>query len=246
ASCVEGELDIALLGFHKDASSYYLSRFPAWIFVGLQQYEEIHATSARQIYFESEVPAATEALLAGILPDVIVSYLSGWMHLPQYKEMKREHYAIENNKKQWGEGPFITVDALVTVANQVLLVRRGGELGHGLWALPGGFLEPRERLLQGAIRELKEETGLALLDTTMQESLKQVAVFDHADRSSRGRTITHVHWFDLGETRLPMVAGADDAADAKWIDIACLAEMEEQFFEDHFSILKHFLVMAES
>jgi bifunctional NMN adenylyltransferase/nudix hydrolase len=169
------------------------------------------------------------------------------MRLPQYEQMKKEHLAIEKGKKTWGLGPFITVDAVVTVSNHVLMVRRGGDVGNGLWAIPGGFLDPRERLLQGAIRELKEETGLAALNSSMEESLKGVAVFDHADRSSRGRTITHAHWFDLGEARqLPLVAGADDAAEAKWIPFTDLPEMEEQFFEDHFScILKHFLPIEE-
>ena len=56
-------------------------------------------------------------------------------------------------KARWRTAPyapiFCTVDALVQTGGHVLLVRRGGYPGKGLWALPGGFLEPRERLLQG-------------------------------------------------------------------------------------------------
>jgi bifunctional NMN adenylyltransferase/nudix hydrolase len=244
AQCRKSDQRIALVGFEKDASSRYLTRFPRWTFLAAPQYGEIDATSIRQIYFEGEHPGATQALLSGLLPEPIVHYLKGWSRLPQYAQMRDEHLAIEAYRKEWGTGPFVTVDAVVTATDHVLLIRRGNAPGKGLWAVPGGFLEPRERVLQGAIRELREETGLALLDSTLEESLAGIAVFDHPDRSQRGRTITHAHWFDLGQCRLPEVAGADDAADARWVPLADLPAMEEHFFEDHFHILNHFLVVA--
>ena len=110
-----------------------------------------------------------------------------------------------------------------------------------MWALPGGFLEPRERVLAGAIRELREETGFALPDSELEAALSGVVVFDHPDRSTRGRTITHAQYFDIACTRPPPVAAADDAAAAQWISVAALRAMEAQFFEDHFQILDHFL-----
>ncbi|MDR2881483.1 MAG: NUDIX domain-containing protein, partial [Azoarcus sp.] len=125
----------------------------------------------------------------------------------------------------------------VTVAGHVLLVRRRHPPGKNLWAIPGGFLEGRERLLQGAIRELKEETGLAVTDAELAKACRAVAVFDHPDRSQRGRVITHAHWFDLPLPALPPVAGADDAAEARWFPIAGLPGMETELFEDHFVIL---------
>ncbi|MDR0777296.1 MAG: bifunctional nicotinamide-nucleotide adenylyltransferase/Nudix hydroxylase [Azonexus sp.] len=232
---------VALVGYLKDASSHYLQRFPGWAFVATPQFGEIDATALRQIYFESEDWAATQALLSGLAPASVVHYLKGWARLPCYTQLRGEHLSIEENKKIWGVGPFITVDAVVTASEHVLLVERGRSPGKGLWAVPGGFLEPRERVLQGAIRELREETGFALLPSSLEGALKAAVVFDHPDRSLRGRTITHAHWFDLGSCRLPEVMGADDAAQAKWVPIAELAGMESQFFEDHFNMLDHFL-----
>lgn len=44
--------------------------------------------------------------------------------------------------------------------NRVLLVKRNVEPKIGYWCLPGGFLETSETPEEGALRELKEETGL--------------------------------------------------------------------------------------
>lgn len=248
AALVHGQLDnkarIALIGYLKDASSQYLNHFPDWEFIGMPQQGEIDATSLRRICFESPDAKATQALLTPLVPVSVLHYLQGWTILPQFAVQQTEHLAIEESRKIWGSGPFITVDAVVRASNQILLIRRGRAPGKGLWALPGGFLDGRERVLQGAIRELREETGFALLNSTLEGALAGVAVFDHPDRSLRGRTITHAHYFDLKEARPPEVAGADDAADARWIPISELKAMEGEFFEDHFNILDHFLSLT--
>ncbi|MDR3352035.1 MAG: bifunctional nicotinamide-nucleotide adenylyltransferase/Nudix hydroxylase [Zoogloeaceae bacterium] len=232
---------VALIGFHKDASSEYLRRFPRWDFIGMERQGEIDATSVRRIYFDLRSFRVVAALYKGLLPDAVTVYLRGWSQLSAYPVMRAEHHAIEEYRKKWGGGPFVTVDALVTAAGHVLLIRRGRGPGHGLWALPGGFLEGRERLAQGAMRELREETGLDLARADFTATLKTVTVFDHPDRSQRGRVITHVHWFDLKRETLPEVTGADDAALAKWVPITQLPALEAECFEDHFHILDHFL-----
>lgn len=58
--------------------------------------------------------------------------------------------------------PTTVVRALVTRADQVLLVRRapGDRLGS-LWELPGGGRAQGETVPQALVRELREETGLA-------------------------------------------------------------------------------------
>jgi 8-oxo-dGTP diphosphatase len=42
-------------------------------------------------------------------------------------------------------------------AGNVLLIRRGD---NGRWALPGGMMEPGERIADCLVREVREETGL--------------------------------------------------------------------------------------
>jgi bifunctional NMN adenylyltransferase/nudix hydrolase len=95
------------------------------------------------------------------------------------------------------------------------------EQSLALAAAPSSFIEQRETAYQSAIREWREETRLSLLESTIRAALKGSAVFDHPDRSLRGRTITHAFYFDLGERPLP--------------------EIEAQFHDDHFHMLDHFL-----
>jgi len=67
------------------------------------------------------------------------------------------------------------------------------------------------------------------------------AVFDHPRRNQRGRTITHAYHYELGTAEAPAVLGSDDAAEARWIPIEALPDMEEFCLEDHFHILWHVL-----
>jgi ADP-ribose pyrophosphatase YjhB (NUDIX family) len=48
----------------------------------------------------------------------------------------------------------------ITDDGKVVLIRRAIPPGVGTWAQPGGFLEAEETVIQGAVRETLEETGL--------------------------------------------------------------------------------------
>jgi bifunctional NMN adenylyltransferase/nudix hydrolase len=236
---------ICLIGHFKDASSYYLNLFPQWELQAVDIEVVIDSTRIRRIVFDAEELDVSLTVLSELMPNAVRQYVKAWAQLPHYEEIALEHKAIEAYRKAWTVAPyppiFTTVDAVVKTAGHVLLIKRKAHPGKDLWALPGGFLEPRERLLQGAIRELCEETKLGVLTSSLYDAFVDVKVFDHPDRSLRGRTITHAHFFELGTEHLPSVEGSDDAAAASWIAIADLATMEDQFFDDHFHILNHFL-----
>lgn len=249
----QGARRYALVGCFKDASSYYLANFPNWELVDIEPIAKIEAQSVRARWFEADDAQRVLDSLASEIPGSVVRALKGFSETPEWAELREEHLAILHSRKTYGAGPFVTVDAVVTANDHVLLVRRGHAPGKGLWALPGGFLEPSETLLAGALRELQEETGLALATSAPHVTREphanpelarcsEVAVFSHPARSLRGRIITHAHYFELGALpMLPAVAGADDAAAAQWIDIQTLRGLEEQFFDDHFHVLRHFL-----
>lgn len=45
---------------------------------------------------------------------------------------------------------------------EILLLRRAVEPGFGAWDLPAGYLDPHESFEQAALRETREESGLAV------------------------------------------------------------------------------------
>jgi len=107
--------------------------------------------------------------------------------------------------------------------------------------LPGGFVRENETIHESCLRELREETRLKIPVPVLKGSIKGTHVFDHPQRSLRGRTITHAFHFDFPAGELPPVRGGDDAEKARWFPISEALEMGPQLFEDHLHILEFFL-----
>lgn len=229
---------IGVVGHFKDSTSDYLKGFEAWGLVRVALQGDVHATALRRDYFlgngeacSSVVPASTRAWLAHFATS------------SEYRAIAEELRALEAYRKAWQAAPFppvfVTVDAVVTCQARVLLIQRGKAPGKGLWAVPGGFLELGETLYQSALRELREETGLVLEGVASVPVASHV--FDHPQRSQRGRTISHGYHFELKDGPLPELEAADDAAALQWVPIVDLTALESQFFDDHFHLLDTFL-----
>jgi len=58
--------------------------------------------------------------------------------------------------------PYLAVSAAIFRAGRVLIVRRGTPPMQGIYTLPGGGVELGETLEHAVIREVREETGLAI------------------------------------------------------------------------------------
>ncbi len=54
---------------------------------------------------------------------------------------------------------------LILNDDRVLVVKN--RIGEGKWSLPGGGIKKNESLVDGAIREVKEETGIKLLNSQL-------------------------------------------------------------------------------
>jgi 8-oxo-dGTP diphosphatase len=130
---------------------------------------------------------------------------------------------------------LVAVDLVVlTVAERqlrVLAIRRGRPPFEGRLALPGGFVEPDEDLLDAAARELAEETGLG----GVAPHLEQLATYGHPDRDPRGRVISVAHLALLAQPGTP-TAGSD-AADALWLPVDELLTSPRSLAFDHHRIL---------
>lgn len=118
---------------------------------------------------------------------------------------------------------MLTVDTVVLAdvdgARRVLLVQRGNPPFKGAWALPGGFVEHGEQVVEAAPRELAEETGLRV----PEGRLRLLGVYDTPGRDPRGWTVSAVYLARLASE--PEPNGADDAADARWFDVDQLPEL---------------------
>lgn len=243
-----------LIGHGKDESSYYLNLFPSWSSFdpGVSPDGMLNATDIReQLYTtrEGTVLSKCSKEVEPVIRRILWKQDGGARHTDQYQTLLDEYDYAKKYKEDFGLSPYgkepihTTVDAIVTQADKVLLIRRKGIPGKGLWALPGGFLEPNERILDGTLRELKEETVLKLPEPVLIGSIKGSHVFDAPHRSIRGRVISYATYFELNrEKPLPKVKGADDAWSAEWVDIECIDS--QTMFEDHFGILDYFLNIA--
>ncbi|MEU3725459.1 NUDIX domain-containing protein [Streptomyces sp. NPDC031705] len=125
--------------------------------------------------------------------------------------------------------PFaVTVDlAVLTVragALHVLLIRRGQEPYAGAWALPGGFVLPRESAETAARRELAEETGLPP-ELVAALHLEQLRTYSEPDRDPRMRVVSVAFTALVPDMPEPAEAGGGDADGARWVPVGEAAEL---------------------
>lgn len=95
----------------------------------------------------------------------------------------------------------------------VVLIQRANEPYRGAWALPGGFVEVDEDLPTAAVRELEEETGVALNPS----QLHQVGAYGAPDRDPRLRVVDILFWASVPAPPDPV--GGSDAAHSQLIPL---------------------------
>ena len=100
---------------------------------------------------------------------------------------------------------------------RLLLVRRAHAPSAGTWSVPGGRVEPGESEVEAVVRELAEETGLAV---------RPVRPLGAVRIEGDGVVFTVTDWWcTLAEPGRQPVAG-DDAADAAFVDAVGLAALD--------------------
>jgi ADP-ribose pyrophosphatase YjhB (NUDIX family) len=152
----------------------------------------------------------------------------------------------------WGEN--LMADALVTITcghyRYLLMIERDD--GYG-WAVPGGSPEPGETVVQAALRELAEETRLAV---SLEAARAAEPVYVPDPRASdEAWAVTVPVIIDLGDRLLglPYVEGSDDAARAGWVRAGCYQDLEAtlrqvhggRVFPAHEDMLRRFLAAPE-
>lgn len=231
---------VGIIGFSKDATSEYLKWFPSWeIEIVPVQFGTLNSSNIRAAYFDP-YPRLPDVIHC---PKAIITYLTNFVMTPEFAWITAYRAQDLADLKEYGPGPAMCADALVTQKGHILLVTRKKHPGKGQLALPGGHLDPKEVLRSCAIRELREESNLSdnrgtlppgIVDSFIND--KFTKTYDHPERSTGPRKITQLFRFELPDNKeMYRVAGMDDAEKADWYPLGSLKATD--FFADHASIV---------
>lgn len=113
--------------------------------------------------------------------------------------------------------PVPAVIAVVVHEGRTLLVRRANPPDAGLWGFPGGKIDFGETVADAAVRELREETGVAA------QAQEVITTLDILVRAGDGQVRQH---YVLIAVRCHFLSGipvgSDDALEARWFSVADL------------------------
>lgn len=243
-----------LMGSDRDSSTWYLSAFPQFKLVLIDEVcgtanTNLNATNIRALLFSNSENDAWNGL-----PLTSKNWLLSFMQTAEFSNLRAEFEYIRAYKHAWAASPYpfnnVCTDAVVIQSGHVLLIKRAALPGKGLWALPGGHVNQNERLVDACVRELIEETGIKIPQKILRASIVAQTCFDVPDRSLLGRCYSHTFVFQLDNTMpLPRVKGQNapladtggkieaETLKAKWVPFSVAFANPEWFFDDHYSII---------
>src|SRR5271157_101441 len=119
---------------------------------------------------------------------------------------------VGRESRRYPERPIVGVLAVVLRGDRALVVRRANPPMAGRWGFPGGVLELGESVVEGAMRELFEETGV------IAEAAGTLTVIDTIDRDDQDRIRHHYVLVAVrGTWRAGEGIAGDDADEVAWL-----------------------------
>lgn len=208
---------------HMKPDNEYLKWFPEYKYVEVYSGSDDNGTKIRESLFSK-----------GKMPD----------------DVQEEWDFYKKEKKLFANYPFKETlqfncsDAIVHNIddNEILLIKRKNAPGKNKWALPGGFKNNDETFYECAIRELKEETGIDIINTN-GFMVEGVYLFDSPLRKDGGiLRNTNCYYFTASQDTLDSInlKAADDAVDLDWFSVSEIMD-EIDMFHDHRDIISQMI-----
>jgi 8-oxo-dGTP diphosphatase len=115
-------------------------------------------------------------------------------------------------RRRYPKHPLPGVGALILRRGSILLVQRGRTPLKGYWSLPGGLIEPGEKIEDALKREVREETGLIVRPKQLFE------IFERIMPDQKGRAEYHYILHDyLCTVQGGELKAGDDAGKVAWV-----------------------------
>jgi len=138
----------------------------------------------------------------------------------------RKRLFCPNCEKIYYENPTPVVAIVVKDdKGRILLIKRKIDPCKGKWALPSGFMEIEETPAQGALRELREETGI------IGEVKRLIGVYSNNSKL-HGYLVTIVYEVKMSGG---ILCAGDDAEEAAFYEIE---KMPDIVFDSHFKAIR--------
>ena len=124
--------------------------------------------------------------------------------------------------RMYPDRPYLAVSAAIIRDGHVLVARRARGASTGVFTMPGGVVEAGETLHQAIVREVMEETGIAI------EPVALAGEREFITRDATGRVARHFvilcfacRWIS-GEG-VPLL---EELSELRWLRPAALAELQ--------------------
>lgn len=145
----------------------------------------------------------------------------------KFEEDRQRLYCGNCDRIIWRNAEPVSA-VIVREEDEILMIKRGIKPGKGSWSIPAGFLEVDETAEEAAVRELEEETGLAvdIEDLEFVETLNM-------ERFPDQRLLATVFTVKAEEATGKAVAGSD-AEKVEFLNIKEARESEKEIRE-HFT-----------
>lgn len=234
------DASVGLFGHRKDATSFYLDDFPAYILEQLHNVDGINASDLRASYFAMPDFAAWAREAEGRVPPGVIAWLGRFRVTAEFGRLADETARIGTS-----DSDALAVEAIAVVVQgtHVLMRRRGTHPGKGHWALPEGKISASETPEGAAMRLAVERTGVDVSATTLRKAMRDRWTMSDPHRTTGVRTIGLATAFRLTPTpsgrtpqerrksmALPRTRASDDVA---WFSFDEVRTRRSEIHADH-------------